>query len=132
MSFLNLNSKTSADTQQYTGPLPDYLGRYIDDCLSSASCSRIVPRYPSLHHWGNRLTTSVFYKPTNSHSYLLYCPSIPIILRGPSLSLSSFVVATFAAKIRIFKSKCSQIFSLLHLSTLPYLRPPTFPIKKLL
>ena len=85
--------------EQYTGHLPDYLGRYIDDCLGSASCSRVELEsfikfvndfHPALQFtWeisetsvsfldilvsinGNRLTTSVFYKPTDSHSYLLY------------------------------------------------------------
>ena len=27
--------------EQYTGPMPDYFGRYIDDCLGTASCSRV-------------------------------------------------------------------------------------------
>ena len=27
--------------EQYTGPLLDYLGKYIDHCLGSASCSRV-------------------------------------------------------------------------------------------
>jgi hypothetical protein len=27
--------------EQYTDPIPDYLGRYIDDCLGTASCSRV-------------------------------------------------------------------------------------------
>ena len=27
--------------EQYAGPLPDYFGRYIDDCLGTASCSRV-------------------------------------------------------------------------------------------
>ena len=26
--------------EQYTDPIPDYLGRYIDDCVGTASCSR--------------------------------------------------------------------------------------------
>ena len=26
--------------EQYTDPTPDYLGRYIDDCVGTASCSR--------------------------------------------------------------------------------------------
>ena len=25
--------------EQYTDPIPDYLGRYIDDCVGTASCS---------------------------------------------------------------------------------------------
>ena len=85
--------------EQYTGPLPDYFGRYIDDCLGTASCSRVQLEefinfvnefHPALQFtWeisetrvsfldilvsinGNRLTTSVFYKPTDSHNYLLF------------------------------------------------------------
>ena len=27
--------------EQYTCPLPDYFGRYIDDCLGTASCFRV-------------------------------------------------------------------------------------------
>ena len=27
--------------EQYTDPNPDYLGRYIDDCLGTASCFRV-------------------------------------------------------------------------------------------
>ncbi len=26
--------------EQYTDPTPDYLGRYIDDCVGTTSCSR--------------------------------------------------------------------------------------------
>ena len=26
--------------EQYTGPIPDFFGRYIDDCLGTASCTR--------------------------------------------------------------------------------------------
>ena len=90
--------------EQYTDPIPDYLGRYIDDCVSTASCSRgelecfinyVNNFHPALQFtWeiceasvsfldilvstnGNRLTTSVFYKPTDSHSYLLYSSSHP-------------------------------------------------------
>ena len=88
--------------EQYTDPIPDYLGRYIDDCIGTASCSRgelacfisyIKNFHPALQFtWeisetsvsfldilvsinGNRITTSVFYKPTDSHSYLLYSSS---------------------------------------------------------
>ena len=27
--------------QQYTGPKPEYFGRYIDDCIGATSCSRV-------------------------------------------------------------------------------------------
>ncbi len=90
--------------EQYTDPTPDYLGRYIDDCVGTASCSRgeleqfinyVNNFHPALQFtWeisetsvsfldilisinGNRLVTSVFYKPTDSHSYLLYSSSHP-------------------------------------------------------
>ena len=90
--------------EQYTDPIPDYLGRYIDDCLGTASCSRVeLERFinfvntfhPALQFtWeisetsvsfldilvsinGNLLSTSVFYKPTDSHSYLLFSSSHP-------------------------------------------------------
>ena len=92
--------------EQYTDPIPDYLARYIDDCVGTASCSRgelecfinyVNNIHPALQFtWeisetsvsfldilvsvnGNRLTTSVFYKPTStdSHSHLLYSSSHP-------------------------------------------------------
>ena len=84
--------------EQYTGPSPDYFRRHIDDCLGTASCSHVELEefinfvnefHPALlFTWeisetsvsfldilvsinGNRFT-SVFYKPTDSHSYLLF------------------------------------------------------------
>ena len=90
--------------EQYTDPIPDYLGRYIDDCVGTASSSSdklecfinyVNNFHPALQlTWeisetsvsfldilvsinGNRLTTSVFQKPTDSHSYLLYSFSHP-------------------------------------------------------
>ncbi len=90
--------------EQYTDPTLDYLGRYIDDCVGTASCSRgeleqfinyVNNFQPALQFtWeisgtsvsfldilvsinGNRLVTSVFYKPTDSYSYLLYSSSHP-------------------------------------------------------
>ena len=90
--------------EQYTDPIPDYLGRYIDDCLGTASCSRVelerFINFVNTFHtalqftWeisetsvsfldilvsinGNLLSTSVFYKPTDSHSYLLFSSSHP-------------------------------------------------------
>ena len=88
----------------YTGPLPDFYGRFIDDCLGTASCSRteldcfinfVNNFHPALQFtWeisetsvsfldilvsinGNGLSTSVFYKPTDSHSYLLFSSCRP-------------------------------------------------------
>ena len=103
--------------EQYTDPIPDYLGRYIDDCVGTASCSRgelecfinyVNNFHPALQFtWeisetsvsfldilvsinGNRLTTSVFYKPTDSHSYLLYSSSHPNHTKQ-SISFSQFL-----------------------------------------
>ncbi len=90
--------------EQYTDPTPENLGRYIDDCVGTASCSRgkldqlinyVNNFHPALQFtWeisetsvsfldilvsinGNRLVTSVLYKPTDSHSYLLNSSSHP-------------------------------------------------------
>ena len=90
--------------EQYTDPIPDYFGRYIDDWCGAASCSRgeleqfinyVNNFHPALQFtWeisetsvsfldilvtinDNRLVTSVFYKPIDSHSYLLYSSSHP-------------------------------------------------------
>ena len=89
--------------EQYTDPITDYFGRYIDDCgAASCSCGEreqfinyVNNFHPALQFTGeirvtsvsfldilvtingNRLVTSVFYKPTDSHSYLLYSSSHP-------------------------------------------------------
>ena len=47
--------------------------------------------------------TNNYKKLTNSHIYLLLCSSDPITSKDPSLSLSSFVFAAFAAKMRTSK-----------------------------
>ena len=116
--------------EQYTDPKPDYLGRYTDYCVGTASCSRgeleqfinyVNNFHPALQFtWeisetsvafldilvsinDNRLVTSVlqFYKPTDSHSYLLYSSSHPnhTKLKGRSPSPSSFVFAAYAVKM---------------------------------
>ena len=51
---------------QCNGPKPELYHRYIDDCVCATSSNR-----------GNGLCTSVHYKPTDSHSYLLYSSSHP-------------------------------------------------------
>ncbi len=107
--------------EQYTDPTPDYLGRYIEDCVGTASCPRgkleqfinyVNNFHPALQlTWeisktsvsfldilvsinGNRLVTSVLYKPTDSHSYLLHSSSHPNHTESQSPSLSSFIFAT--------------------------------------
>ena len=89
---------------QYNGPKPELYGRYIDDCIGAISSSReeldqfitsVNSFHPALKYtWeisetslafldikvsirGNVLCTSVHYKPTDSHSYLLYSSSHP-------------------------------------------------------
>ena len=118
--------------EQYTDAIPDYLGRYIDDCLGTASFSHVeLERFinfvnnfhPALQFtWeisetsvsfldilvsinGNKLVTSVFYKPTDSHSYLLFSSPTSTTPKGRFLSLSSFVFAVSAAKTKTFRSK---------------------------
>ena len=89
---------------QYHGPKPELYGRYIDDCIGATSSTReeltqFITAVNSFHlalkyTWeisdtslafldikisieGNGLCTSVYYKPTDSHSYLVYSSSHP-------------------------------------------------------
>ena len=98
------NKVYSTFFNQYDGPRPDLYGRYIDDCIGAISSSReelnrfitsVNSFHPALKYtWeisetslafldikvsisGNGLCTSVHYKPTDSHSYLLHSSSIP-------------------------------------------------------
>ena len=90
--------------EQYSGPKPKCFERYIDDCFGATSCSKpdlesfisyVNSFHPSLDFtWEisetsatfldfsvsitkNYLSTSVHYKPIDSHSYLLYSSSHP-------------------------------------------------------
>ena len=85
-------------------PKPELYGRYIDDCIGATSSTReeltqfitaVNSFHPALKHtWeisdtslafldikisieGSGLCTSVYYKPTDSHSYLWYSSSQP-------------------------------------------------------
>ena len=71
---------------------PIHMGDQWDQCVS------FVEILVSIN--GNMLTTSVFYKPTDSHCSCIH-PFIPAMLRGPCLSLSFFVFAAFAVRMRI-------------------------------
>ena len=89
---------------QYNGPKPELYRCYIDDCVGATSSTReelnqfitaVNLFHPALEYtWeishnclafldiklsieGNGLCTSVHYKPTDSHSYLLYSSSHP-------------------------------------------------------
>ena len=102
---------------QYHGPKPQLYGRYIDDCIGATSSTKeeltqfitvINSFHPALKYTreicdtslafldikisieGNGLCTSVYYKPTHSHSYLLYSPSHPSHVKN-SIPLSQFL-----------------------------------------
>ena len=102
---------------QYHSPKPELYGRYIDDCIGATSSTReeltkfttaVNSFYPALKYtWeisdtslafldikisieGNGLCTSVYYKPTDSHSYLLYSSSHPSHVKN-SIPLSQFL-----------------------------------------
>ena len=102
---------------QYDGPKPDLYGRYIDDCIGAISSSgeelnRFITSVNSFHPalkytWeisetslafldikvsisGNGLCTSVHYKPTDSHSYLLHSSSHPSHVKN-SIPYSQFL-----------------------------------------
>ena len=89
---------------QFDGPVPELFGRYIDDCFGATSCGRpeldrfiqfVNTFHPALEFtWeistssvtfldinvsiqNDGLATSVHYKPTDSHSYLLHSSSHP-------------------------------------------------------
>ena len=89
---------------KFDGTKPELYRRYIDDCFGATSCSRqeldyfitsVNSFHPAIKYtWGvsecaiafldinvsisgNRLSTSVHYKPTDSHSYLLHSSSHP-------------------------------------------------------
>ena len=89
---------------QYNGPKPELYRRYIDDCVGATSSTKqelnqFITAVNSFHPalkctWeisdtslafldiklsieGNGLCTSVHYKPTDFHSYLLYSSSHP-------------------------------------------------------
>ena len=102
---------------QYDGPKPDLYGRYIDDCIGPISSSReklnrfitsVNSFHPVLKYtWeisetslafldikvsisGNGLCTSVHYKSTDSHSYLLHSSSYPSHVKN-SIPYSQFL-----------------------------------------
>ena len=102
---------------QYDGSKPDFYGRYIDDCIGAISSSReeldrfitsVNSFHPALKYtWeisetslafldikvsinGNGLRTSVHYKPTDSHSYLLHSSSHPSHVKN-SIPYSQFL-----------------------------------------
>ena len=102
---------------QYNGPKPKLYRRYIDDCVGATSPTRrreelnqsltvVNSSHPALKYTseisdtslafldikvfinGNGLCTSVHYKPTDSHSYLLHSSSQPSHVKNFMHSLS--------------------------------------------
>ena len=100
----------------YHGPKPDLYKRYIDDCVGATSSSReelnqfinsVNSFHPALKYtWkisenslvfldiklsinDNGLSTSVHYKPTDSHNYLLHSSSHPQHVKN-AISFSQF------------------------------------------
>ena len=94
---------------QYNGPKLDLYRGYIDDCVGATSSTRkelnqFITAVKSFHTAlkytctslafldievsveGNGLCTSVHYKPTDSHSYLLYSSSHPSHVKKFSVS----------------------------------------------
>ena len=103
---------------QYNGPKPELYRRYIDDCVGATSSTReelgqfitvVNSFHPALKYtWeipdaslaflhikvsveGNGLCTSVHYKPTDFHSYLLYSYSHPSHVINRSIFLAGFI-----------------------------------------
>ena len=95
---------------QYHGPKPELYSRYIDDCIRATSSTReeltqfitaVNSFHPALKYtWEISDTslafidikiscTSVYYKPTDSHSYLLYSSSHPSHVKN-SIPFSQF------------------------------------------
>ena len=118
--------------EQYTDPIPDYLGRYIDDCVGTASCSRgelecfinyVNNFHPALQFTWEISQTSVsfleFWYLSMTIDLPLLCStnlltpiaifSTPLLIlttpSSPFLSLSFFVFAAFAVRMKTFNPK---------------------------
>ena len=116
---------------QYNGPKPELYRRYIDDCVGATSSTReelnqlitaVNSFHPALKYsWeisntslafldikvsveGNDLCTSEHYKPTDSHSYLLYSSSHPSHVNF--LDFVAFVVRTLIFPLN--QRKCAM------------------------
>ena len=124
--------------ERYTGPFPDFFGCHIDDCLGTASCSRVdlecfinyvIDYHPALKFtWeisgasmsfldvlvsinGNALAMSVSYKPTDSHNYLLFSSS-HLNHTKQSIPYSQFLqLCCLCSDDKDFETKSSEIRS---------------------
>jgi len=125
---------------QFNGTKPELYGRYIDNCIGATSSSReeldhfitcVNSFHPALKYtWeisetsiafldikvsinGNGLSTSVHYKPTDSHSYLLHSYSHPSHVKTLCRSLNFVDVVVYVVMTPIFPTKqrkCANFF----------------------
>ena len=118
------------------GTKPEFYGRYIDDCIGATSSRReeldhfitsVNYFHPMLKYtWeisetsiafldikvsitGNGLSTSVYYKPTDSHSYLLHSSSHPSHVKN-SITFSQFLrLRRFCSDDSDFSNKSQEM-----------------------
>ena len=123
---------------QFDGPKQELFGRYIDDCLGATSYTKeeleqfigfVNSFHPALKFtWeisetsvtfldinisvqDNNLATIVHYKPTDSHSYLLYSSSHPSHVKD-SIPYSQFVrLRRLCSADSDFNSKYDEMFN---------------------
>ena len=127
--FCNIQNPLFSFTDLWTHSL-SFFGWYKDECLETAPCSRAdlerFINYDSVFHHplkftleisetflsflaisvlinGDALASSFHYKPTDSHSYLLFSSSHPNPPRNPSLTPNFCAFAAFAAMTKIWR-----------------------------
>ena len=119
---------------QYSGPKPELYRRYIDDCVGATSSTKeeleqfinsVNSFHPALKYtWQisetsipfldinvsihrNGLSTSVYYKPTDSHNYLLHSSSLMLKIPFHILNSSDFdVYAVMSLTSQTNQRKC--------------------------
>ena len=134
---------------QFDGPVPELFGRYIDDCFGATSCSRreldhfiefVDSFHPALDFtWeispisvtfldinvsigDSGLATTVHYKPTDSHSYLLYSSSHPSHVKN-SIPYSQFLrLRRLCSDDSDFGSKSDEMCKVVTLALLGHFR----------
>ena len=120
----------------YHGPKPNLYKRFIDDCVGATSSSKeeldqfitaVNYFHPALKYtWeisehslalldfkisinGNSLSTSVHYKPTDSHNYLLHSSSHPQHVKN-AIPFSQFLrLRRLCSNDSDFNNKCEEI-----------------------
>ena len=121
----------------YHGPKPNLYKRFIDDCVGATSSSKeeldhFITAVNSFH-WalkytreisenslafldikisinGNSLSTSVHYKPTDSHNYLLHLSSHPQHVKN-AIPFSQFLrLRRLCSNDSDFNNKCEEMY----------------------